>query len=447
MTDFVPFDCVWPLVQRILKESDLSDLAGSELWFVRDLSGRVRILVPETRASASSATTESPSAALLERLAQDLAKQLGRRTYTPDQILLATREMELEKLRPFSAQRNVGPLTVHLVDRLVTGSEWATVDDASGPPHPLRFTLFSIKGGVGRSTTAAALASHLARNGKRVLVLDLDLESPGISAALLPRDQHPEFGIVDWFVEDLVGQGEAVLSGMVGRPEWRQPISGDVMVVPAYGANLGEYVAKLGRVYLDRVNGEGRRSWTMRLATLLDELERQEQPDVVILDSRSGLHDLAAAAVTDVAAHVLLFALDSESTWDGYRVLFQHWSWYDVARTIRERLSLVAALVPTDRREIEYLGQLRERAWDLFRESLYDEVPPNFTAEIEQELFSFALNDEGAPHDPMPIYRNEGLQALSSLRELPESAVDLAYQRFFSRFDLLMQTLSGGGSA
>lgn len=446
MTQFVPFDSVWPRVQASVEGIDWSDSGVAELWFVRDLSGRVRILVPQETTDAASEGTTSVSAKILRGLAETLSEKLGRRTYAPGQALLPVTKVELERLRPSSAVREVGGVTVFFVERLVTGSEWATVDDAVPATRPLRFTLFSIKGGVGRSTTTAALASHLARNGKRVLVMDLDLESPGLSSALLGRNRHPEFGVVDWFVEDLVGQGESVLGRMVGRPEWPQPMPGDVLVVPAYGVDIGEYIAKLGRVYLERPDGDSRRSWTRKLATLLDALERQEQPDVVLLDSRSGLHDLAAAAVTDVAAHVLLFALESESTWDGYRVLFQHWQWYGVVSAIRERLSLVAALVPTDQRGRGYLSQLRERAWDLFREGLYDEVPADYPEELEPELFSFSLNDDGAPHDPMPIYWNEGLQALPSLRELPESAVTLAYKPFFDRFDVLMQSLRGGDS-
>ena len=62
--------------------------------------------------------------------------------------------------------------------------------------------------------------------------------------------------------------------------------------------------------------------------------------------------------------------------WNGYRVLFEHWRRYNVVTRIRERLSLVAAYVPTDAGEHEYLNRFRERAWDLFRDNLYDEVSP-----------------------------------------------------------------------
>ena len=82
--------------------------------------------------------------------------------------------------------------------------------------------------------------------------------------------------------------------------------------------------------------------WTKRLKSLLSQLERTSQPSIVLLESRSGLHDIAAATVTDLGAEVLLFAIDSESHWTGYDILFRHWQGHELATTIRERLSIVS---------------------------------------------------------------------------------------------------------
>ena len=296
----------------------------------------------------------------------------------------------------------------------------------------MRWTLYSVKGGVGRSTTAAVLAWHLARKGDRVLVVDLDLESPGLSSAMLDARARPEFGVTDWFVEDLVGQGDRLIDRMLASPAWTQDMDGDVFVVPAHGSEPGEYLAKLGRVYMD--TGA---SWTGRLEGMLRQLEQTCQPSTVLLESRSGLHDIAAATVTDLDAEVLLFATDSESHWTDYGILFRHWQSHDLAIRIRERLSIVSALTPelgTD----QYLQALRERWWDLFREWLYDEVPAS--NELAGDSFSFDLNDEEAPHYPLPIHWTRGLAAGTSLRDFEESqtTVEQAYQPFLTRFDELV---------
>jgi len=440
MKEFIAFDSIRPRLREVLEDS-ASDLTASglhELWAVRDLTGRIRLFVPEP--AQPDRDLERALAGLAERLHQ----RLGPRSYPPHQGLLPTDIGELELLKKGAIVEDIRGLTTYLVDRVVTAGGWAVVEGGGQPPRATRFTLFSVKGGVGRSTTAAVLAAHLARKGYRVLVVDLDLESPGVASMLTDREQ-PDFGIVDWFVEDLVGQGDEVVGKMVGRPSWSHDLAGDVLVVPAHVRESGEYLAKLGRVYLDLPQTEDRpyERWTRRLSRLMRALEDDVRPKVVLVDSRTGLHDLAAAAVTDLDAHVLLFGVDSEATWAGYRILFEHWNAHGVARSLRERLSLVAALLP----EIEADAKLRsfcDHAWNLFRDWLYDEVPGRKGAETEADAFShfsFDLGDEDAPHDPLPVYWNRGLAALASLRDLEKATVSIPYGRFVERFDRLLQEL------
>lgn len=434
MTGFVPFDQVWPGVQEAIQRVNPQAAGLSELWVVRDLMGRVRLLVP---AEVENRPGLKPA---LGVLAAEFHRTLGAHAWEPEEVMLPVEGQELEALRPEARQEEVRGVTVYMVDRQVTGAEWATVSPAGPGPEPVRLTLFSIKGGVGRSTTAAVLASHLARRGRRVLVMDLDLESPGLGSILLAPEEHPDFGVVDWFVEDLVGQGDEVVQRMIGRPSWAQGLPGEILVAPPHGQEPGEYLAKLGRIHLDRppdALGQEPERWTRRLQRLLRELEAQQQPDVVLLDSRSGLHDLAAAAVTDLDAHTLLFAVDSPATWTGYRLLFAHWQAYRAAPAIRQRLSMVAALVPETQPHL-YLQRFRERAWDLFREYLYDEVPADPAEETEAEPYSFDLGDEDAPHAPLPVYWNRGLVALSSLRDADDSVVATAYRFLFAGIDRLL---------
>ena len=279
------------------------------------------------------------------------------------------------------------------------------------------------------------LAWHLAAIGHRVLVVDLDLESPGLSSAILAAGASPSFGITDWFVEDLVGQGEYVIGEMTAVPGWAHDLEGEVRVVPAHGRNPGEYLAKLGRVYMDAGG-----TWSARLQRLLSRLEEDHGTTTTIVESRSGLHDIAAATVTDLDAHVLLFATDSDSTWTDYDILFRHWERYGLAIKVRERLSMVSALTP-EIGTAQYLKGFRERSWDLFR-TVYDEVP----AAAAVETFSFDLDDDEAPHRPVPILWNRGLAAGTSLQDLPseEPALAQAYGPFLMQFDTLMGSDSGG---
>ena len=418
---FVPFDDIGKHVAEAAQALDpvLDKIGG--LYLVRNLYGKVRIAVSDDIEGDES------SRAALQRLADKLHETLGAHGVQAERGVLFVGPSLLKSVQGVAQQ--VGP-QVHLVDRLVTGGDWWTVSDSQRRPGAARYTLYSVKGGVGRSTTAAVLAWHLARNGKRVLVVDLDLESPGLSSAVLEPDRRPDFGVTDWFVEALVGQDEQVIERMTAAPRWAQDFDGDVRVAPAHGREPGEYLAKLGRVYMDTEE----EPWTRRLNRLLLRLEDNLETDVVILESRSGLHDIAAATVTGLDAQVLLFATDSQSNWTDYGILCRHWQRHDLARRMRERLSVVSALTPELETE-KYLRRFRERAWDLFRDHLYDAV----AASDDADPFSFDLQDDGAPHDPFPIHWTRGLAAGASLYDLEGSTVSQAYAAFLDRFDALAQ--------
>ena len=419
MSTLVWFDAIRGEVAGVLQNA-ASAIPSQGIYLIRDLHGRVRI------AASTDLEANGEARAQLTLLTQGLEAALGAHGCPAGRAVMFVREERLAALRDES--RLIAP-RVFWADRLLTGQDWWTVRDPM-PSAAQRYTLYSVKGGVGRSTTAAVLAWHLARKGEKVLVVDLDLESPGLSTAILEPSAQPQFGVADWFVEDLVGQGEAVLERMIASPAWRGDFEGDVRVVPAHGKDAGEYLAKLGRAYL----GAGG-TWNDRLRKLLTHLEERCEPTVVLVESRSGLHDIAAATVTDVDAQVLLFGVDSESSWADYAMLFRHWQAEELATKIRECLSMVSALTPPEKSK-RYLEGFRQRAWDLFQ-LLYDtEVASGGSAS-----FGFDVNDTLAPHQPMPIYWNQGFAAGASLRQLEEEPMHLAYTPFLRQFDELAQAM------
>ena len=436
--DFVRFDDVRELVvDAVRRSAPIPDGVGP-VYLVRNLYGKVSISAPEDAEGDASVRQA------LERLGVRLRETLGAHGAPAGEPVLFVVGALLDDLRD-AAWKIPGASRVYFVDRLVTAAGWWTVGGSdtgsagggpSGAGIPARWALYSVKGGVGRSTTAAVLAWHLARTGRRVLVVDLDLESPGLSSAMLEPARRPEFGVADWFVEDLVGQGDRVVERMTAAPRWTQDFDGDVRVVPAHGADAGEYLAKLGRVHMDTDV-----AWTARLRRLLERLESDFEPEVVLLESRNGLHDVAAATVTDLDAQVLLFAVDSESHWTDYDILFRHWERHDLAVRIRERLSIVSALTPELGTE-RYLQRFREHAWHLFRDQLYDDLSSPGDA---GDAFSFDLRDDDAPHAPLAIHWTRGLAAGGALRDLEESTVLQAYRPFLARFGRLMQGADGGG--
>ena len=392
------------------------DGSGGEVYLVRDLFGKFRVLLPDTLLGRR------------ESLAAALAEALDDYAHPPPTACLALSDLPGIDSAISRLVHEVGELRILLVDRLLTGSEW-TAAPATTDGHPTRVTFYSMKGGVGRSTTVAVVAWHLARTGKTVLVVDLDLESPGVGSTLLPNEQLPDYGVVDWFVEDAIGHGDDVVEAMIAPSPLALHGAGQVYVVPAFGKETGDYLPKLGRVYLER-GGQGPEPWPSRLRRMVQALEQHVAPDVVLLDSRTGLHDTSAALIMAMGAHTLMFAVDSRQTWTAYDYLLCHWQEHPQIRDFRKRLWFVASMVNDHDRD-SYLQSFRDRAHEHLS-LLYDAD--------EDGDFSFSLQDEDAPHSPADrhVRWNRALLSFDPTSNLDVAEVESAYATLLAWFERVL---------
>jgi hypothetical protein len=397
----ITFDQITATLQAIFAQhtSLLAELGN--LLVNRDLNGRVRLILAE------SIEENSELLKRLQPLRADISEQLSPHAWPADRLVLFEEDLEaIKQGAPSYPLPDFEQVTV--VDRLAAETDWQSIaSEASGK----RIVFFSIKGGVGRSSALAATAWSLAQAGKRVMVLDLDLESPGLSTAILPAEKQPQYGITDWLVEDLVDNGDEVLQYMVAHSDLSR--DGEILVVPAHGAAPGEYISKLGRVWMPRVQADGSRErWSQRLQRLVNQLEARYQPDVVLIDSRAGIDEVASSCLTDLGAQlILLFAIDGSQTWSGYRILFEHWQRSHSIQAIRERLQIVSGLTP-DTDTTSYLERLRENACNLFADTQYDEIG---AGEVIGEQWNFEESDDTAPHSPWTVHWHRSFTGLQTL--------------------------------
>ena len=403
----ITFDNILPRLSEILL-SHASELAGRPSILInRDLNSRVRLILDEKWKCVPEAEIT------LSVIARDISSALSPHAYAAENMFLFERDLSSSL-----SQRGTFPLEgypdIRVIDRLPTDGDW-TVARVDPLEKVRRIVFYSIKGGVGRSTALGAVAWALAEGGKRILVLDLDLESPGVSTSLLPEDRRPAYGITDWLVEDLVDNGAAVFDDIVASSELSR--NGEIFVAPAHGKDSGEYIAKLGRIWMPKIDRQGgRETWPQRLNRLLGLLVQRWAPDVVLIDSRAGIDEVASACLTSLdASLILLFAVDGDQTWRGYQTLFRHWRRTEAVENVRERLQIVGAMVP-ELNAVEYVDTLREHAWDVFSEELYDEVPPGVLSGTE-DLWSFDQADESAPHFPWTVQWHRGFAALRNLHD------------------------------
>jgi hypothetical protein len=401
----------------------------NEIIYVRDLRGRIRLLLSGKRDDYSDEEHN------IQLFAESLSEQLGAYGYAPDQSVLFAGDLLIGEEILESPDRRIiteeNGIKIWIIDRQITGQDWIRIPLKRTTTNQ-RVTFYGVKGGVGRSTALIIWAWHLAKKGKKIIIFDLDLESPGVSTSLLPEENLPDYGIVDWFVEDGVGQGNIIQKEMVGISPISRELPGDLWIVPAYGRKTGDYLPKLARTYAE--SSESGDSWGDRLQFLVEQIEVLYNPDIVILDSRAGIHDIAAVSVTRMDADTLLFAVDSPQTWRAYKFLFENFNKSPSLKELRSRFQIVASMVPEVGRK-QYLTGFTQNAWDLFRDYLYEE-----TDDEDRDYFSYDLKDENAPHHPLPIFWHRALQEFNPIASeygIDEKTADEAMKECIAILDHL----------
>lgn len=400
---------------------------------IRDLYGKLHLAVPDSAEKASEIETSLKSC--WESLGI-YGSYTGKHVYSNEDFFDSEKVFNNPDIALYRLS-DIG-IEVRLLDRQVNGQGWSM--PITKGPHPPRIAFYGVKGGVGRSTALAMAAYHAGRMGKNVLLLDFDLESPGLSGILLKSEQLPEFGAIDWFVEDAVGQSASLPSRMISTSNIsRLPgVSGRIDIIPAFGQGENEYIPKLSRIYLDVPSGGGTiRRFIDRASTMLEALESELKPDIVFIDTRAGLHDLAAASIVGLSDSALLFATDTPQTWEGYRLLLSFWKDRPaMLDLVKQKLTMVYALMP-EYDPAKSFAAFKEHSYGLFLENFYQEIPAG--ADPSLEVFSFDLENESAPHYPVAIKWNQSFldfsEELLEKRFVTDSMIDTCYGAFFERLD------------
>jgi MinD-like ATPase involved in chromosome partitioning or flagellar assembly len=177
-------------------------------------------------------------------------------------------------------------------------------------------TFYSFKGGVGRTMALTNIGVQLAKSGRRVLLVDFDLEAPGLDTLDLPKPKNPPSGIVEYVSEYLATHRAPDAGEYVYEASGIGEAGGALWIMPSGRADDG-YAQKLASI-----------DWQALYSThggylLIEDLKLQWQqiiaPDYVLIDSRTGHTDVGGICTRQLPDAVVLFFFPNEQNLRGLR--------------------------------------------------------------------------------------------------------------------------------
>lgn len=438
MTTQITFDQALPMLISTLADNAGPEFAQSGV-IVRDASGRLAFV--SSRLAESGSETETLNASVAEKLG-GYAREGGAIRFSDapgaQAVLDASDAMPIQVEDHFYS----------LLDRRIVGSGWLNTP-VSGGSNPPRFVFATLKGGVGRSTALSVTAADLARRGRNVLVIDLDLEAPGLGELLLSEGRRPKYGVIDYLVDNgVVGIPNARLGEFIGTSDLTTAEGGRVDVMPALGTASDDYpenvLPKLSRAMTEDINGDGVVTVDRQISSMIDAVTHRNQYDVILIDSRAGLSELAAPAVLGLGATVLFFGTAQQQTYQGYRKLFAAFQllaqrekaaggdaeWRSALRPVYAKASM----------NKDAIALFSEEVFELFSEHIYDEE--DFSGSID-DAFRFAQDDMTAPHQPLMIPFTQSFLDFDPLlrpSQLDSDFYEQTYRSFLNKIDQLIES-------
>jgi cellulose biosynthesis protein BcsQ len=167
-------------------------------------------------------------------------------------------------------------------------------------------TFYSFKGGVGRTMALANVGAELARTGSRVLLVDFDLEAPGLHTFDLLKPAKPTKGIVDFVSEFLVTGSSPDVTGYLYEVDLKHDTSGALWVMPT-GMPDEHYGERLANIDWQRLYAED--DGYVLFEDLKQQWKHAVSPDYVLIDSRTGHTDVGGICTRQLpdAAAILFF--------------------------------------------------------------------------------------------------------------------------------------------
>lgn len=176
---------------------------------------------------------------------------------------------------------------------------------------PFWTTFYSYKGGVGRSLALANTAALLVRRGRRVVLIDFDLEAPGLDSFKEFRSIAGKPGVVEYVTEFKETNRAPDITRFVHPCELPGPLRGQLWIMPAGKKDTHYNACRASLSWADLYENHHGEQFVENWKAALD---NHYHPDHVFVDSRTGLTDVGGICTLHLPdLVVMLFGLNEQN--------------------------------------------------------------------------------------------------------------------------------------
>ena len=293
---------IWEELEQIIKEK--YQISGQE-WVQVDVSSRGKI---HTTIVSDNNIPKSEIRSLIEA-----------------QIAVSQEEYHIGFIDIFSIEK----ASEYKIEKKIKKSGFSSWADAlyvaeeeqTGSSDMQVISFYSYKGGVGRTIALIETAYHLAKAGKRILLLDLDIEAPSLHNIFAEKVNHPtngvEYGIVEYLYRKTVQKQEDSSVNQIFCSLELQNVPGEIYLIPALKKMNKNYIYQIERLQTLHLQEQE------AFKEIFDYVKLVLNVDTIMIDTRAGFNKWGSLSLLSLSDQVIFIAYANSENIEGLNTAFE----------------------------------------------------------------------------------------------------------------------------